>query len=132
MEQDFMKEDRSLSPCESVIMKAIWEAGEDIALLDLIQVLKEKYNKDYARTTVTTFLVKLSDKDYVRTYRKGKSSYIHPIRSLEEYKVKLIEEQTDIWYQGQPTQVMSALCKTGRLTKEDIKMIRGMIDGLDN
>lgn len=132
MEQDFLREDRNLSPCETIIMKAIWDAGEDIALMDLMAVLKEKYGKDYARTTIATFLLKLSDKDFVRTYRKGKASYAHAIRSEEEYKIKLMEEQTDFWYQGQPVAVMSALCKTGKMSREDIAEIRRMLDELDN
>ena len=132
MEQDFLREDRNLSPCETIIMKAVWDAKEDIALMDLMVVLREKYGKDYARTTITTFLLKLSEKDFVRTYRKGKASYVHAIRSEEEYKVKLIGEQTDLWYDGQPVEVISALCKTNKITKADVEAIRRLIDDLDN
>lgn len=46
---------KDLSACETVIMKVIWDAVDDIALQQLIVDLREQYGRDYARTTVVTF-----------------------------------------------------------------------------
>lgn len=89
----------NLSACEAVIMKTIWDADEDISVPDLIDALK-KYDKDYARTTVTTFLIKLTAKGFVRTYRKGKLSYVFPTKSEEEYKEFILDNMIDFWYGG--------------------------------
>ena len=51
-----------LSPCEALIMKLIWEAPQDIPVQELIDQLRDDYGKDYARTTVVTFVGKLKDK----------------------------------------------------------------------
>ena len=91
MEQYFFEEEKNVSASETNIMKAIWDAKEDISVPDLMDQLRVKYGKDYARTTVATFLLKLSGKGFVRTYRKGKLSYARAIRSEEEYKRKLRE-----------------------------------------
>lgn len=125
---DFVEQEKSLSACETVIMKAIWDASEDIAIQDLINVLKEKYGKDYARTTVVTFLLKLSDKGYAKTYRKGLYSYAHAIKTEEEYKQKMVQEEVDFWFQGNAANLMSALCKGRKLTKEEAKQIRSILD----
>lgn len=97
------EDERSLSASETVIMKAVWDYNSsnenDIAVPDLIEELR-KYGKDYARTTVVTFLLKLSDKGFVRTYRKGKLSYVRVMKSEEEYKEKLMEEEIKFWYGG--------------------------------
>ena len=61
-----------LSACETMIMKVIWDAKEDIALQDLIRELADRYKKNYARTTVVTFVHKIVDKGFATTYRKGK------------------------------------------------------------
>ena len=45
-----------LSPCEALIMKLIWEAPQDIPVQDLIDQLRDDYKKEYARTTVVTFV----------------------------------------------------------------------------
>ena len=37
---------RGLSACETLIMKVVWDAKEDIAVQELIVQLKEQYGKD--------------------------------------------------------------------------------------
>ena len=130
MNFDFAEE-RNLSPSETLIMKAVWDAGEDISLPDLIEVLCERYGKDYARTTVVTFLLHLSDKGFVRTYRKGKLSYAHAMKSEEEYKGKLLKENADFWFHGSAAGLVSALCSSRKFTRDEIKEIRDLLDGLD-
>lgn len=131
MNEKFFEEERNLSASETIIMKAVWDANGDISTQDLIKVLKEQYGKDYARTTVVTFLLKLSDKGFVRTYRRGKLSYVHVMKSEDEYKAKLMREETDFWFQGRVSKLVSALCSTKKLTKEEAAEIRSMLDDTD-
>ena len=130
MEQYFFEEEKNLSASETNIMKAIWDAKEDISVPDLMDQLRVKYGKDYARTTVATFLLKLSGKGFVRTYRKGKLSYAHAIRSEEEYKRKLMAEEAAFWFDDKIADVMSALCSERKLTKEEADEIRSMLDDI--
>ncbi len=69
---EFYDEERSLSPCETIIMKAVWDKGEDISISELSEVLRTKYNKDYKRTTIVTFILNLTAKGFARQYRKGR------------------------------------------------------------
>ncbi len=131
MNEQFFEEERNLSASETTIMKAVWDAGEDISIPDLIEVLRTNYGKDYARTTVVTFLLKLSDKGFVRTYRKGKLSYAHAMKSEAEYRTKLLNEETDYWFNGNVSNLFSALCSTRKLTKEEIVEIRSLLDDID-
>lgn len=131
MNEQFFEEERNLSASETTIMKAVWDAGEDISIPDLIEVLRSDYGKDYARTTVVTFLLKLSDKGFVRTYRKGKLSYAHAMKSEAEYRTKLLNEETDYWFDGNVSNLFSALCKSRRLTKDEIGEIRSLLDDID-
>ena len=64
-----------LSPCEALIMKLIWEAPQDIPVQELIDQLRDDYGKDYARTTVVTFVGKLKDK--IHTVKERQLSFIH-------------------------------------------------------
>lgn len=82
-----------LSACETMIMKVIWDAKEDIALQDLIRELADRYKKNYARTTVVTFVHKIVDKGFATTYRKGKAAYIHPEKSLAAYRDELLQQR---------------------------------------
>ena len=131
MNEQFFEEERNLSASETTIMKAVWDAGEDISIPDLIEVLRTDYGKDYARTTVVTFLLKLSDKGFVRTYRKGKLSYAHAMKSEADYRIKLLNEETDYWFDGNVSNLFSALCNSRRLTKDEIGEIRSLLDDID-
>lgn len=97
-------DERNLSESEAVIMKAVWDYvhayNEDISVPHLIDVLRENYGKDYARTTVVTFLLKISDKGFVRTYRRGKLSFVHVMKSIDSYRKKRLEDEIAFWYGG--------------------------------
>lgn len=125
-------EDRPLSTCETIIMKAIWDKGEDISISELTEILKVKYNKDYKRTTIVTFILNLSAKGFARQYRKGRYAYVHALKSEEEYKKRILQEHLDFWYQGDATKVVAALCDAGKMTLEAVQRIRGMLDDLDD
>lgn len=124
--------DKDLTACESLVMKAIWDAGGEISVPSLIETLKEKYGKDYARTTVVTFLSRLGDKDYVETCRRGKLSYVRALIREEDYKNELLQEVTDFWYEGSVSNLLSALYKPGKWKPEDVERMRKMLDELDN
>lgn len=124
---------REISGCETLIMKVVWDAETDLSTSELIDELKIRFHKDYARTTVVTFLQRLSDKGFVTTYRKGRIAYIHPLKDEEAYKAKLFKEQTDFWFQGSVSKLMSALCSTKKLSEQEIQEIRDILDAqLDN
>lgn len=131
MDFEIFDEERNLSACETTIMKAIWDTGEDISVPALIELLRE-YGKDYARTTVVTFLLKLSDKGFVRTYRRGRLSYVRAMKSEVEYRQKLLEEEVDFWFKGDATNLISALCSTGKLPKDKAERIKDILNDLDD
>ena len=125
-------EERNLSGSESIVMKTIWDAGEDISVPDLMTALKVKYAKDYARTTVQTFLLNLAGKGFVRVYRKGKLSYVQALKDGADYKAKLLREEMDFWYRGNPAELVAGLFHAREMTEEDKEQIRRALDGLDD
>lgn len=130
MSEEIFDEDRDLSEAETFIMKTIWDIGQDkndVALGDLIETINEKYNKDYARTTIATFLLKLSSKGFVRTYRKGKLSYIRVLKSQEEYRSKLLQGQKDFWFGGSIVDMVAAVCKLENVSADKIEKIQKML-----
>lgn len=132
MREDIPDEERNLSASESMVMKTIWDAREDISVPDLMTALKVKYGKEYARTTVQTFLLKMIGKGFVHIYRKGKLSYVHALKDETEYKAKLLREEMDFWYRGNPAELVASLFRAGEMTEEDKEQIRRALDGLDD
>ena len=79
---------KELSEVEILIMKSIWKLGDDITAYDIIEYLKDHYDRDYARSTVKTYIAKLKDKGFLNTEVRGNYSYITAIISEEEYREK--------------------------------------------
>ena len=112
-------------------MKVIWDVQEDIAVQDIIQALAVRFDKHYARTTVVTFLHKMAEKGYVSTYRRGKASYVHAEKREQEYKKKLLREQTDFWFGGKPSKLIASLCESQELSRDEVTKIEELLKDVD-
>ena len=121
-----------LSACEAMIMKVIWDQKGDISVPQLIDLIQERYKRDYKRTTVVTFLTRLNGKGFISSHRAGRISYIHAEKSEEEYKAKLSAREVNFWFDGKPAEFIAALSNNQSLSKEDIKQIRGLLDEMDH
>lgn len=132
MDNQYVEEERDLSACESIIMKAIWDKGEDISISELSEILKVKYHKEYKRTTIVTFILNLSAKGFARQYRRGRYAYVHALKSEDEYKKRLLNKYLDFWYQGDAAEVVATLYDSGKMTEEVVQKIRGALSDLDN
>lgn len=127
-----LEEGRDLTSCETFIMKTIWDEGGDISAIDLRRKLKERYGKDYSRTTLATFLIKMSDKGFVRNYREGRNAYVHAVKNEEEYKQEMLEDTKKFWFAGKAADLVCTLFKRHEMTKEEIEEIRRRLDELDD
>ncbi|MCI8896054.1 MAG: BlaI/MecI/CopY family transcriptional regulator [Lachnospiraceae bacterium] len=127
-----MEEDRDLTACEAVIMKAVWEAEEDLSVMELRQILRNRFGKDYAPTTVRTFLVMLSDKGFVRTYRIKKNAYVHALKDEKAYKAAQLQKQADFWYNGSAADLICTMFQASTLSREERDKIRGYLDDWDH
>lgn len=124
--------EKDISGCEKLIMKIVWDAEEDISTMEIIDALKTRYGKEYARTTVVTFLQRLAEKGFVMTYRKGKMSYAHAIKKEKQYVRGLMQNVEEFWFLGDRTKLLSALYEGKSPTREEIEEIRKYLDAFDN
>ncbi len=119
-----------LTEAESVVMRCIWNyEKEEIPFLTLIEELKDKYGKDYKRTTVRTFLFDLEAKGYAVVERRGKFSYVKPVIKKDDYKKDKAEEVLDIWFDGSAKKFISALSE--RISEDEGQKLNKLLDELD-
>lgn len=123
--------EKGLSSCEAVIMKIVWDEDGDLALKKLMEELRTKYKKDYARTTVATFLQRLIEKGYVRTYRVGRVSFTHALKKEKDYVDKMLRDQTEFWFKGDATKMLEAYCRANKLTDEQKEQMKAIIDNAE-
>ena len=89
-----------LTPCELATMQLVWKYKEDIPEIELRQQLSELLKKNYARTTVTTFLKRLEEKRYLEKHRVGRNSYVHALISAKSYGREQLKVVFDMYYDG--------------------------------
>lgn len=120
-----------LSVCEAPIMKIIWESNPDISVPELVKQLNEQYGKKYARTTVVTFLTRMAGKGYITTQRRGRISYVHAIKSEQEYKQQLAQKEIEFWFHGSMAEFAQTLCAAAPLTHEECQKLRRLLDHVE-
>ena len=120
-----------LSVCEAPIMKIIWESNPDISVPELVKQLNEQYGKEYARTTVVTFLTRMAGKGYLTTQRRGRISYVHAIKSEQEYKQQLAQKEIEFWFHGSMAEFAQTLCAAAPLTHEECQKLRRLLDHVE-
>lgn len=121
---------KDLSSCEKLIMKIVWDSKEDISTPEIIDEIRLRYGKDYARTTVATFVQRLMEKGFVTTYRKGRNSYVHAIKDEQQYKENFLKHIEDFWFHGETSNLLSALCRKSKPSKKEIERMKEVIDEL--
>ena len=127
-----MEEDRNLSASEALIMKAIWEAGGVVPFLELMELLRTKYGKDYSRNSVATFLLRMADKGFVESKRKGKNAYIYALKSRDDYAYQQLKHDIDMWFSGKAVNAVTVMLRRKDITRKDIAEIRKLLDELDS
>ena len=120
-----------LSVCEAPIMKIIWESNPDISVPELVKQLNEQYGKEYARTTVVTFLTRMAGKGYITTQRRGRISYVHATKSEQEYKQQLAQKEIEFWFHGSMAEFAQTLCAAAPLTHEECQKLRRLLDHVE-
>ena len=113
-----------LTNTEQVIMKCIWEIGDNVAVADLL----ERLSKEYARTTISVFMSYLRDKGYV-TYEKRSHAYVYkPLISEQDYQKELMKRYQKTSFSGSAVEFIRAYLDSQELTAEDLEAIRELVE----
>ena len=114
-----------LTNLEEIIMKCIWDYGEEIPFLQIGKELKERYSKEYKRTSIRTYLFRLEDKEYLKVDKRGRNAYVYPIISEKEYR----KEKLDNWFDGSAKELFTALSE--KIPKSEKERLKGVLDDMD-
>ncbi len=120
--------ENKLTHSQLLIMKCVWDHGEDISYQELMGVLAKRFGKDYHRSTLVTFLQQMEDKGYITTYRKGHFAYVHALMPEEDFQKEHAREETEFWFRGKASAFLAALYESGGLPAEDGEKIRRLLD----
>ena len=121
----------NLTDCEQLVMKTVWDAAEELSLMEVMQRVNDKYHKQWKPQTVSTFLARLVRKGYLRHYRQGRVFFYQILVSLDEYKGQLTNDYVSFWNHDNADEFLCALAQERPLRQDEIERIQTLIDGLD-
>lgn len=118
-----------LTNVEEVMMKCLWDYGKEMPFLQMGDELRDKFHKDYKRTSIRTYLFRLEDKGYIKVEKRGRKAYITTLIKGEDYKEEKAANILDEWFDGSARELFSALSK--KIPSKDQEKLKDMLDEMD-
>lgn len=115
----------SIGDAELEIMKVIWNAKEPITSLD---IAKEVENKGWKKTTIATFLSRLTEKGALCAEKKGKLYYYSPLITEKEYRKSQTKNLIKSLYNGSIKDFAVALFEEQKLSDKEIEELRSIFE----
>ena len=125
------KNKTNLTECEQLVMKVIWNSPEELTLPDIVKAVNATYQKEWKPQTVSTFLARLVKKNYLNSYRSGRTFYYQRLVDEKTYGNKMIENCVEFWGNNNAGDPICALNEERKLRKDEVEKIRKLIDELD-
>jgi len=110
-----------MSESEKQIKEIIWQAERPVTTAEILQRLPE--GNTWKQNTVITFLARLMEKGIIKATRVGKANQYEPCMTEQEYRNYETRQFINEVHKGSVLGLISALCDSGDLTKEDIEKL---------
>lgn len=117
----------NLTKCEQLVMKAIWDAEDELGLMDVVGTVNSRFRKKWKPQTVSTFLSRLIKKGYLHSYRKGRVFYYQVRIPEDKYRAKLTDDFLSFWDHGNADEFICSLMQARPLRPDEVDRISRFI-----
>lgn len=121
-----------LTASEFEVMKVVWDSDHDLTLQEILAETDVRYEKNWKRQTVATFLSHLIKKGVCESYRIGRYFYYKPVVDENVYKNAETQHMLDFWYNGSMENLLSALCKHKDFQDGNLSEIKKAISKIED
>ena len=118
----------NIGEAELEIMKVLWQASEPVNTQYINEAVEKR---GWKRTTISTFLARLVQKEAVLSEKRGKSFYYTPLISQKEYRKSQTKNLIANLYNGSVKDFALSLFEEEKLSDEDINELRAIFDKED-
>lgn len=112
---------KKLPDTEFEVMFAIWNAEPPVNTAFLME--KVGKNHGWKAPTLISFLVRLEERGYITSEKKGKERLYYPTSDKSEYIRITSEDFVSRYHNGSFVSMLEALYKDKKLTEEDIDQL---------
>lgn len=121
-----------LTKTEYEVMDILWSTDQPLLLLEILDLIEEKYHRGWKRQTLCTYLSHLVDKGVIETYRKGRYFYYKAIISKKKYQEIETKHFMNYWFNNSISNFLSALTNSEIASEKERGRIEELIDELDD
>ena len=118
----------NIGEAELEIMKVLWQAKEPVNTQYINEAVEKR---GWKRTTISTFLTRLIQKEAVLSEKRGKSYYYSPLISQKDYRKWQTKNLITNLYNGSVKDFALSLFEEEKLSDKDIKELRAIFDRED-
>ena len=118
----------TLTPQELAIMKVVWKL-EQATVRDVYEAIREK--RPIAYTTVMTMMRILEEKGYLKKNRTERAYLYKPARARQQVIGAMVRDFVDRVFDGAASGLLVQLAKDGKLSKDERRQIRRVIEEMD-
>jgi BlaI family penicillinase repressor len=119
----------AISEAESVVMQALWAAGEATAEDLIAQVAGPN---DWAEATVRTLINRLLTKGAIAAEREGRRYRYRPLLQREKWLAGESASIVDRLFGGRVAPLVAHFSEQGKLSRKDIEELRKLIEDFDH
>lgn len=122
---------KDITDSEILVLKVIWDSGrDDMTLPEVVEAVNAKYERNWKPQTVSTFLKKLVQKDFLEMYRIGRLFCYRPLVLESDYKRTVFQRHLSFWNNDDLGAFACDLADEGLFDNEQRKLLRKKIDEL--
>lgn len=123
---EYMKTFKKLPDAEFTIMKSIWQQHPPVSTAQIIDRLDA--SNQWKPQTVLTLLVRLINKGFLSSEKKGRERIYSPLISEEEYLEYETGNFMEQYHQNSLVGLVNTLYKGKSLSSDDIEELRNWLD----
>ncbi|MBE6561466.1 MAG: BlaI/MecI/CopY family transcriptional regulator [Ruminococcaceae bacterium] len=109
---------KKLPDAEFEVMQAIWAGEPPLNTAYLME--KVGHSRGWKAPTLISFLVRLEERGYITSEKKGKERYYTPAAERERYLRSVTEQFVEQYHGGSFVRMMDALYNDKKLSEADI------------
>jgi BlaI family transcriptional regulator, penicillinase repressor len=118
----------TLTPHELAIMKVVWRR-EKATVREVYETLRDQ--RPIAYTTVMTMMNILEEKQYLEKTRVDRAYVYRPTRPEQQVVGQMVADFVDRVFDGAASSLLVHLSKDNRLSRNDRRNIRRIIEEMD-
>lgn len=120
-----------ITDCEMLVYRCIQQADKEIGLLEIMDELEAKYQRDWKRSTVCTFISHLIEKGYVTGRREGRVFYYSSAINDKKFLEAQVKQFMDFWCDGSLSELVQYACTAKGVSKKNAAGIVAAVKELE-